>query len=515
MIVAALFFLVVGLAATVWYPGRLHILERLALAYLLGVGLVTTVMFWLSIIGVSFRLDILLPVLLIGSGFSFGLAWGQGRLQTAFRIIERPGWGDVAATVILVAALVVMMIPVFQTISALPNVFGPDAIGRQGPAIAFANEGTANVSSYPLLQVGHPEYPLLTSLMLAFVWMFSGETASLTNGYFAGMFPLFYLALVVIFYFRLRAQVKPLWLALVGALVLARIPFIVLMASFFSLNMPAAAFMVAACLYLYRWWEEKQPTSALWLVGLLLGFSAWTRLEGLFLGAIPLLVAGVLAFNAKTAPRERIPWPLFVPYLILGCQWAIMRRVWWGSYGRLALITNSDLILIGLNLAVIALIIAFVFFSARFPWANFIVRRVDVLIGLSIVVVGGGTLFFLLQDRADTAARLRTLMTNLSLPEWGFLGLTLLIIPLLIRRLIQNWYLALIPLWMLLVWVVIYAWDVTGTWPDPTRFGGFIGSANRMLLNVYPLILFGVTRLLSSHQPHAQPSPESVKETAI
>lgn len=497
-ITAVLIFVLVGFAVTIWLPFRLHIVERAALSFLLGVGSVTAIMFWISAVGLSFRLPVLLPVLFTSCGLSFFLAWRGGKIRLEFSGMDArttlAGWTPI---LILLAVLGLTAYPVIERVSELPVVFGPDAISRQGPAIAFANEGTVRVDSYALIQIAHPEYPLLVSLAMVFGWMFDPDPATLFTTNFAGLFPLFYAAMVIIFYFRLRQRVKMVGLALVGALVLSQIPFIAWISAQFSLNLPAAVYMVVGCLYLYTWWEENLPTCALWLPALLFGFSAWTRLEGVFLGAIPLAVACLLILQRAENLRERLAWPLFVPYLILACQWAVFRRWQWGSYGRLVIVTNSDLILIGLNIGIVALYLAAVFLSLRFTWANWFTRRIDLIVAASILLVGGVTLLFILQDRADTMQRLRYLFNNLTLPDWGFIWLTLVLLPFLFRRAVKHWYLMLIPLWMLLVWVVIYAWDVTGTWPNPIRFSGPLGSANRMLLNVYPLILFAVVRLFS------------------
>lgn len=508
MMFAAIFLIfVVGAAVLIWYRPQMHILARLALAYPVGLGAITLVMFWLGAAGLTFRLPALIPLLIILSGGSFYTAARRGRWRDLKReVIESfQGWEAVIQLAYLIAFVVLtadILLPTFQRTLVLPVIYGPDVLSRQGAPIEFANLGTIQIDGYPLLQIAHPEYPLLVHLAMTYVYLWQPPPITLFSAPAMVLFPLFFLSMIQVFFFQVGRGWKAGLLGLLGTVILARTPYLIWMSSVYSLHIPAMTYAFLGCMLIYQWWEEQQDASVLWLAGMCLGFFAASRIDGLMFGMLALALVALLGLRGLVAGRSAPGWHFFIPYMVIAYQWEFYRRVRWGEFGRLVMVSGSALILIGLSLSVIGAYLVFKGYGTRFQWGKWLARNAGlIVIPLSILAVVGVTFYLTTTDRRDTLERLNILNRNYNHNEWAYLGNLVFLVPFLLRRALRGWYLLAIPLWFILAWIVIYAWDVTNTWPNPANLSGGFASANRTLMYVYPLLLFAVAKLLAAESP--------------
>jgi len=386
----------------------------------------------------------------------------------------------------------------------MPLAIGPDAAARSLAAIAFADKGTIQVEEYPLLQVPNPNYPLLVPLALAFLFLFQPGPVSLFAENVKIIFPLFYLSLLGIFFFRLKTRVKPPVLALLSTVILGTTPFLVYMGSVFNLNLPGAVYLFVGCVYLYSWWEGEQTADNLWLPGAMLGFFAWTRFEGLLFGLAPLAFVIWLGFRLPPQRQDRSGWQLFLPYTLIACSWGLYRRWRWASYGQLAIISDVDLLLILVVGVLILGYMLFMLYCFRPAWSTRLIRYLSLIVPGSILLSGAAVGWCFARDwhlgkdwatPLSTSWRLQMLYRHFTRPEWGGLAYLTMLLPFLVRKVVRMWYLWVLPLWIFLIWILVY---VIGTWWIKPSFIYWTADANRILLCFYPLFLFAITRLLTS-----------------
>jgi hypothetical protein len=510
--------MVMGAAVVIWYQPRLHPLARLALAYPVGLGTITLVMFWLGIAGLSFRPPILIPVLVIASALSFIVAARRGRWQSLAREAMESfrGWGAVFQLAGLIAFFILtadVLPEMFQRALVLPAIYGPDVLSRQSAPVEFANQGTIQIDGYPLMQISHPEYPLLAHLALTFVYLLQPPPITIFSAPAMILFPPLLLSMALFFFFQVGRGWKATIFALLGVLILTRTPYLIWMGSVYSLHIPATTYAFLSCLLIYQWWEEKQPPQTLWLAGMCLGFFAWCRIEGLMFGVFILALVALLGLRGLMQGRAAPGLYFFVPYMLIAYQWEFYRRFRWGEFGRLVMVSGSALILIAASFSLIAAYLLFKQVGVRFRWGRWLARNAGlIVIPLSVIAVLGATLYFVNTDRRDTLERLHILNRNFNHNEWAYLGNLVFLVPFLFRRAIRHWYLLAIPLWFILAWIMIYAWDVTNTWPNPANLSGGFASANRTLLYLYPLLLFAVAKLLAADAPVNEEAPQTVAE---
>lgn len=113
-------------------------------------------------------------------------------------------------------------------------------------------------------------YPPMTSLAHTFVYVLGGKLA---NPQF--IYPLFYIALLLTFYASVR-KYCPRWISLMMSLFLLSIPAFIGFAANAYTNLPYAFYFGMGTVYLYRFMKEER-WSILVIAGLLLGFAGWTR----------------------------------------------------------------------------------------------------------------------------------------------------------------------------------------------------------------------------------------------
>lgn len=510
-------FLIVGYATLVWYPHSIHPLERFALAFLSGVVVVTTIMFWMSAVGIPFRLTLLVPLLLLGSLVSLGAAWKGGKLRVQIkRELPRPRFRITPTAVVVLVMILVSSFVVYsagrhtlQQVHRIPLSRGADALGRQSPTIEFANQHTVQATGYSLFQVAHPEYPLLIPLSGALLLMFAADAPDLYAANIMLLFWAFYIALLCLLCTRLMLRIHRLWLALIATAAVSLTPFIFNASYQYINHFPAAVLYFAAALYLYRWIEEQQPARDLWLSGLLLGGFAWTRIEGLMFSAMAL---GLVMIYVLYANRQRAArwagWQFIFAYGVIAFPWYLYRHLRWSADGRLAIVTNSDLVLVGANIALIAAYFAFNLLVLKRPLGQWLAIRVRWLIPLSVLALGlGATLLLVIVNPAYAQPRIDLLLEKLTNDDWGGLLLLALVLPFLLHGAAKNLHVLILPAWFFVLWAVIYVWDFTGTWPNPNNFAGALGSSVRSLLYFYPLFVYAMVVLMGTHERVQQHTP--------
>ena len=294
----------------------------LSLAYGLGLGGLTLVLFLLSWLGVP-----------LGRGLSLGLGVGVGGLLlAAWRLrpteprvgVPPPGgagrWSGLELLLVLALVLFFLSQAYYAVTTPLSAM---DAMGFWGySAKAIFLDGTVRSPAIvdPLREHPHPRYPLLVPLAQDWVHLVRGRYDDRTVKL---LFVGFYLSLVGVAF----AAARRWWglrVGLVTAVLVAGVPALRADgygAAFALADIPLAALLVSALWCWLRWMEARRGRDLL-LASIFFGLAAWTKNEGLAALALFTVLAGT---EMMTRGRLRGPalaalaagWLLIAPWLLV------------------------------------------------------------------------------------------------------------------------------------------------------------------------------------------------------
>ena len=305
-------------------PG-ISIVERIALAYGLGYGLLTLAMFLLNVSGFQFSLintALLLSGILILSFFYLKLKrWSNlSSLRKTSPLSRKSGTRTPLSTfeitmIVLLGffALSNVIIAVYWPVHSWDSLTTYDLRARIFAETKFIPEATDrirdNFSFFPDYTQGVFAYPPMTSLVHTWLYLSGWENPRV-------FYPLLLISLATIFYFSLK-DYTPRYHSLLFTLILVTVPFFYEQVPLALLNFPFAFYFSVGTFYLYRWMLD-QKRGFLVLSGLLLGLASWVRRESLifFLGYLVVLAI-------YSVPRRRFLAPLLfsLPYFSIEFLW--------------------------------------------------------------------------------------------------------------------------------------------------------------------------------------------------
>ena len=164
---------------------------------------------------------------------------------------------------------------------------------------------------------GHTlEYPQNLHLQIAFFRLLDGDVLPGSKA----LFTLFFASLLGGCFVFWRSMEVRRSIALLGALLLASLPVLFFHSTTGFANLPMSVYLILGMLlYLDGIQGRSVPKQA--LGSLLLGLSAWTRLEA---AMYSIVVAIGLYTVARLFLQERVrPWPLIVPMFVIQLPWLI------------------------------------------------------------------------------------------------------------------------------------------------------------------------------------------------
>lgn len=224
--------------------------ERLALGFAIGAGISTFLWFFLSLLGFSITLFLLVLVSCFSSLLGTFLTRSYPVATISF--VRPARHGSPLIYLILGVSALALIISAYSPVTAWDALTLYDF---RGIVIAQSHSlRDIEISSYYL------SYPLFTSLVHAATYMLGG----LNPNFF---YSLFYLSLLTIVYSRTKRLTNSLY-ASIAAIFVATSPFLFEHATISYTNLPYALFFVGSVLY--------APLSLI-LSGILLALSVWTR----------------------------------------------------------------------------------------------------------------------------------------------------------------------------------------------------------------------------------------------
>jgi len=291
---------------TLDHHGVLRPVERLALGYGVGNGLLAWEMLVFQAFGFPFTVIGLIAPLLGVSALA--LLFARRRQPQ-----ERRSESSFASTSVsfhrfewfLIAAIILEMLRAFFQAWLLP-MEAYDAVsnwGLKAKAIFLAGSISESFLQNPNYQVFHPDYPLLVPLLESYVYRFVGD---LREASAKAVFPLFLAGCVVVLFSALRRAGQTRRSCLLFSFLLVSIPYFSEQATSGYADVVVSFYFGAASLYLYLW-QTTGRGLFLALSALLTGCAALTKNEGVVLCGIHLVwLAAVLLSRSGIAFRSKL-----------------------------------------------------------------------------------------------------------------------------------------------------------------------------------------------------------------
>lgn len=366
-----------GLLLTYVLSSRLHSIERLGLAYLLGIGLLTYLMFLLYLIGFKFILINTLILLIVSVIILFILT--RNRIKRWFSEIKKL---FVVSKLLSTEKALLSLLVVLFIYSFVNNLYWPvadwDALAIYDfRAKVFAATGSMTEGINRGYFFG---YPLLVSLANTLVYLLGGDNPKF-------IYSLFYISFIFVFYGVIR-RLCSRRLALFIIVLLATTPSLFAHSMIVYTNLPYTAFLVTGVLYLYLW-ILKQNKEFLIFSALLMGLSTWTRSTEPFWLTNIFIVIGLSLVKKN---YQAIFWYLFI-FLLIQQPWKIYESQMIGqNYSTAGQITSSlSMMLANIEMSRIMQVFDYLYQNVISSW-----QPIFTLFLLCVVLSGRRLIIFLL-----------------------------------------------------------------------------------------------------------------------
>jgi len=298
-----------------WKREGRPLLERLALSYLIGAGAVTLLMFALALLKIKFNIWLICLPWLILSPLCFT---SKVKLPRLPKLSVGEG--------LITCALGLKLFYVFYEALIKP-VTGWDALWNFSfrAKVFFFERGIPLDRSHPyFLGGGMRQYPPHLPLLEAWTYISQGAW---NDAAMKIIFPLYFLALLIVFYYCLRRE-KSRRQSLFFTFLLSSLPLLTYHAAMEYADFIVGGYFLAAVVYLYQFIKEND-SRILMLSAVLAALGPWVKDEGQIFFFICLLVLMV---------ARRFNWKYLLtylsPYVILIGPWIMFKNVFKLSLGN-------------------------------------------------------------------------------------------------------------------------------------------------------------------------------------
>ncbi len=297
------------------------LLEKGALSFGIGWGVLSFEMFYGALVGISWNVWILIGPWLLSSFFFIPRMKKSGKISLKpFSHEERRLF------------LILLFLIIYVTLESLTlpltyyNFWDGWSIWGQ-KAKAFALKGSLDVSLFtdPSRTYAHPEYPLLLPLSECWLYLGMGEV---DEQVIKLLFPLFYFSFLALFW-KFFEREKGRQESLLYTVLLATSPLLIYHLISGYAELPLTFYYTFSTLSLYFWcWKGKRED--LWVGVLFSAFAAWTKSEGqALLGLNAMLFGSAYLLTSKEALFKK--WMkiflLFSPFIVIAPWWIFLKRL--------------------------------------------------------------------------------------------------------------------------------------------------------------------------------------------
>ena len=310
IIIGILLIIVFGYGLTNVLVSKVNPIEKIALGYILGIGIFTFIWFLMNLISISYNLIsgfslliILNIIVLVVNKLKFG-RWFR-KIKFDFGYFKKL---DTLEKIILGIIVFLYLSALIQNLY-FPIRYWDSLVLYDFRAKLFAQSGFMNTA---IAQGYFFGYPLLTSLAHTFVYVLGGNNPSFIYG-------LFYLSFIVLFSSNLKKLNLNRILVFILTLLVAISPRLFDHTQWAYTNLPYTVYIVLGSIYLYLGVKNKYFGSFV-LSAILIGLSTWTRsAEPFWLSCVGLAVVASVYLRKWLWPFVytglvaliMIPWKAF------------------------------------------------------------------------------------------------------------------------------------------------------------------------------------------------------------
>lgn len=330
LLIILLITLGIGLPVVLMVNPNSSRIERIALSYLLGIGIYTIILYILGLLLVPFTQLNLMLVLCVSSILLLLTEkkriinfWSTGIVGKTDkrRDLTRVDWIILAILTVLVGSSVINTLywPVYAWDALAVYDFRAKLFSDSGYLSSAISSGN------------YWGYPLFTSLSHTIFYVFGSDRPQI-------IYTLLYLSLIVIFYSILRkgtSRVK----ALMGTLFLAVIPDIFDHSLYAYTNLPYTVYFSIGSIYILEYVRKQDKYKTLILGILLVGLSTWVRSKETF-WIVPLIFIAYESVRKKSVYEILMFVSIFFP----------IQYVWKFIQNQQPIVTKIDYIEIAKNM---------------------------------------------------------------------------------------------------------------------------------------------------------------------
>jgi hypothetical protein len=336
-----------------------HFIEKIALGYILGLGIFTLALFIGNMFGIPFRLlpsSLILLALIFISLVITLFVRGPNNIKKVLNNIslkkvfmKLTSYEKVILVTLLFLFCSSLALSIYWPIRTWDSLVLYDYRAKTFIATGFMADG---------IQRGYFfGYPLMTSLAHTWIYLLGG-----TNPLF--LHALFYISFIITFYFGCRRYTSRT-LSLIASTLLAVYP------PFFShsliayTNLPYTIYLVLGLIYLFIWSTKKMQSTYLILAALLIGLSTWVR------NVEPFWYSGIAIVLIYSLAKKRILPIIYYLFfsIIIQLPWALFQRTFTGrELPQAVLITATRLLINNFSLSRTFQVLRFTFDAAIKPW---------------------------------------------------------------------------------------------------------------------------------------------------
>jgi len=303
LIISFLVAIAIGRNVLFWLIRRdlsFSLLEKLALSYILGLGALTIQMFLYSLLNIKFSIfTLLMPWFFIAIvnifAFNKTMPVGKEPVKSKSEIFDIVLAGGIAFQVL--HAFFKALIKPMDSFDSIGN-FAYKAkmffMKSYVPYELFLDKS---------IDIQHGDYPLFIPLSETWIYMFLGRWNDLLV---KALFPMFLLAVLIIFYFTLKRLIGKR-LALISGFFLATIPHFLNYATIGYADFALTMFYCTGFFYIFLWISYKRETKYLFLATCLAVLAIGAKHEGVMFLFINIALLALFALlNRKVITRAEL-----------------------------------------------------------------------------------------------------------------------------------------------------------------------------------------------------------------
>jgi len=308
-------------------------LEKLALSFLIGAGILTLEMFLLGAFKIKLDLVNIISASLAIIAIPAFVALRAGSISFNLRMNLKIESFKLQELLILAMILVRALFVIYEDL--LKPVIGCDAFANwslRAKVFFFESGLSLDPGSNYFAGGGHAFYPINMPLMETWVLNVLGYW---NDALFKIIFALFFLSLLMVFYCSIRRS-SSRFISLFSTYLLSTLPLLVYHSTIEYADLLLCVYFTASVLFLLNYFESNDPVH-LYISAVLAGIGTWTKSEGMPLLLINLLVIYIFYLRSANRPKTYIinmvnyflvAMIFKVPWSIFNLAYHIPKNVW-------------------------------------------------------------------------------------------------------------------------------------------------------------------------------------------